>query len=91
MSESLARSNGVPAFKVKVIAFTVACALVGLQSSLEATFVHYVAPNSYAFPEALGFVVINVTGGLASLWGPVLGSVFLVALPELLRSWVDYQ
>jgi branched-chain amino acid transport system permease protein len=90
-SESLARSNGVPVFKVKIIVFVIACALVGIQGSLQASFVHYISPLSYSFAESLKLVVINVIGGLNSLWGPILGAIFIVALPELLRGWVDYQ
>jgi len=90
-SESLALSNGVPVFKVKMIVFIVACAIAGIQGTLEASFVHYISPLSYDFAESLKLVVINVIGGLNTLWGPILGAVFIVALPELLRSWVDYQ
>ncbi|MFT4115380.1 branched-chain amino acid ABC transporter permease [Bradyrhizobium sp.] len=90
-SEGLALSNGVPVFKVKIIVFVIACALVGIQGSLQASFVHYISPLSYGFAESLKLVVINVIGGLNSLWGPILGAIFIVALPELLRSWVDYQ
>lgn len=90
-SESLARSNGIPVFRVKVITFVIACGIVGIQGGLEASLIHYISPISYSFPESLRFVVINIIGGLNSLWGPVLGALFLVALPELLRSWVDYQ
>jgi branched-chain amino acid transport system permease protein len=90
-SEGLALSNGIPVFKVKIIVFVIACALVGVQGSLQASFVHYISPLSYGFSESLKLVVINVIGGLNTLWGPILGSIFIVALPELLRSWVDYQ
>lgn len=90
-SESLARSNGVPVFKVKVTIFAIACALVAVQGALGASMVHYISPLSYSFPESLKFVVINIIGGLNSIWGPLLGSIFIVALPEFLRSWVDYQ
>ncbi|WJR79155.1 branched-chain amino acid ABC transporter permease [Bradyrhizobium sp. NP1] len=90
-SESLAQSNGIPVFRVKIIVFVISCAFLGVQGSLQASFVHYISPLSYGFPESLKLVVINVIGGLNTLWGPVLGSVFIVALPELLRNWVDYQ
>jgi branched-chain amino acid transport system permease protein len=76
---------------VKIIVFVIACALVGIQGTLQASFVHYISPLSYGFAESLKLVVINVIGGLNTLWGPILGAIFIVALPELLRSWVDYQ
>jgi branched-chain amino acid transport system permease protein len=90
-SESLALSNGIPVFRIKVIVFVISCALIGIQGSLQASFVHYISPLSYGFTESLKLVVINVIGGLNTLWGPILGTVFLVALPELLRGWVDFQ
>jgi len=36
-------------------------------------------------------VVMNVIGGMYNLIGPILGAVFLVALPELLRGYVELQ
>jgi branched-chain amino acid transport system permease protein len=90
-SEGLALSNGIPVFKTKITVFVIACALVGIQGVLQASFVHYISPLSFGFAESLKLVVINVIGGLNTLWGPVLGAIFIVALPELLRSWVDYQ
>lgn len=90
-SERLALSNGVPVFKTKIIVFGIACALMGFQGGLQASFVHYISPLSYDFAESLKLVVINVIGGMTTLWGPILGAIFIVALPELLRSWVDYQ
>jgi branched-chain amino acid transport system permease protein len=90
-SEGLALSNGIPVFKIKIIVFVISCALIGIQGTLQASFVHYISPLSYGFSESLKLVVINVIGGLNTLWGPLLGTVFIVALPELLRSWVDYQ
>jgi branched-chain amino acid transport system permease protein len=90
-SESLARSNGVPVFRIKVMVFAIACALVGVQGALQASFVHYISPITYTFAESLRFVVINVVGGPTTLWGPLVGALFIVSLPELLRQWVDYQ
>lgn len=90
-SENLALSNGIPVFRVKITVFVISCAFVAAQGALQASFVHYISPLTYGFSESLKLVVINVIGGLNTLWGPVLGAIFIVALPELLRSWVDYQ
>jgi branched-chain amino acid transport system permease protein len=90
-SESLAEANGIPILRIKAIVFVVAAVLVGFQGSLETHFIRYISPLSYDFSESLRFLVMNVIGGLNSLAGPILGALFLVLLPELLRGWVEIQ
>ena len=90
-SESLAEANGIPVFATKVAVFAIGCTLAGLQGSLQAHFIRLISPLSYSFQESLNFLVMNVVGGTHSLAGPLIGSVFLVALPEFLRGWVEYQ
>jgi branched-chain amino acid transport system permease protein len=90
-SESLAEANGIPILRIKVVMFVVAAVLVGFQGSLEAHFIRYISPLSYDFSESLRFLVMNVIGGLNSLAGPILGALFLVVLPEMLRGWVEIQ
>ena len=90
-SESLAETNGVPVFRVKLIIFVISSVLVALQGSLEAHFIHYISPLTYSFGESLRFAVMNVIGGLTSLVGAIIGALFMIALPELLRGWVEYQ
>jgi branched-chain amino acid transport system permease protein len=34
---------------------------------------------------------MNVIGGMTNMAGALLGTVFLVALPELLRGYVEWQ
>lgn len=90
-SERLAQSSGVPILKFKVMIFAIACGLVGLQGSLLAHFITFVAPGSYTFNESLNLLVMNVIGGMGGLAGPLIGAAFLTALPEFLRSWVELQ
>jgi branched-chain amino acid transport system permease protein len=89
--ERLARSSGVPILRFKVMIFAIACGLVGVQGSLLAHYIHFVAPGSYTFNESLNLLVMNVIGGMGSLAGPLIGAAFLTALPELLRGWVELQ
>lgn len=90
-SERLAQSSGVPILRFKVMIFGIACGLVGLQGSLLAHFIHFIAPGSYTFNESLNLLVMNVIGGMGSLAGPLIGAAFLTSLPELLRGWVELQ
>ncbi|HSL51963.1 MAG TPA: branched-chain amino acid ABC transporter permease [Candidatus Deferrimicrobiaceae bacterium] len=89
--ERLAQSSGVPVLRFKVLVFAIACGLVGLQGSLLAHFIHFIAPGSYTFNESLNLLVMNVIGGMGSLTGPLIGAAFLTSLPEFLRGWVELQ
>lgn len=89
--ERLAQSSGVPILRFKVMIFAIACGLVGLQGSLLAHFITFVAPGSYTFVESLNLLVMNVIGGMARLTGALIGAAFLTALPEFLRGWVELQ
>jgi branched-chain amino acid transport system permease protein len=90
-SERVAECSGIPVLRLKVTIFVLACALVGLQGGLLAFFLRYVDPTSFSMVESLNLVVMNVVGGMYSLAGPLIGTVFLVALPELLRGYVELQ
>lgn len=89
--DSLAESTGVPVLRVKVLAFVIAAAMVGVQGSLVAHYIRYISPLSFTFGDSLMYVVINVVGGINTLAGAVIGTIFLVPLPEFLRSMVEYQ
>jgi branched-chain amino acid transport system permease protein len=41
--------------------------------------------------DSLNLVVMNVIGGMNHLAGPLIGTLFLTVLPELLRSYVELQ
>lgn len=89
--ERVAECSGVPVIRLKVAIFVTACALVGLQGGLLAFVLRYVDPASFGMTESLNLVVINVVGGMYSLVGPLVGTVFIVGLPEMLRGYVELQ
>jgi branched-chain amino acid transport system permease protein len=89
--ERLAECSGVPVNRVKVTVFIIACALAGMAGALQAHFIRYVGPESYSVVQSLNLVVMNVIGGMTSLPGALLGTVFMVTLPELLRGYVNVQ
>ena len=89
--ERLAECSGLPVLRVKVGVFVLASALVGLQGGLVAFHLHYVDPGAFTTVQSLGFVVMNVIGGMERLGGPLIGVVFMVAMPELLRGYVELQ
>ncbi len=81
----------MPVLRLKVGVFVLGCALVGLQGGLLAFFMHYIDPTTFGMTDSLNLVVMNVLGGMYHVVGPIIGAVFLVALPELLRGYVEIQ
>jgi Branched-chain amino acid transport system / permease component len=65
--ERLAQYAGVPIPQVKVAAFVLATALVGIQGGLTAHYLQYIDPSSFTSVQSLAFVVMNVIGGMRSL------------------------
>jgi branched-chain amino acid transport system permease protein len=90
-SELLAGATGYNPMRVKVIAFSIGCLLAGLGGSLYAHFLRYIAPFSFTFWESVNFLLMNIVGGSTSLAGPIVGSLILTPLPELLRAYVVWQ
>jgi len=87
----IAECSGVPVVRFKMVVFTIACALIAFQGGLMTFFIGFISPLSFSMFESLNLVVMNVIGCLTNLGGALLGVVFLIALPELLRDWVELQ
>lgn len=90
-AEKLAECSGIPVIKLKITIFVIACTLVGVYGILLTYLLQFIDPSAFNMEASLNLVVMNVLGGMYYLLGPVLGSTFLAALPELLRSYVDLQ
>ncbi len=90
-AEKLAECSGIPVIQLKITIFVIACTLVGVYGILQTYLLQFIDPSAFNMDASLNLVVMNVLGGMYYLLGPVLGSTFLAALPELLRGYVDLQ
>jgi branched-chain amino acid transport system permease protein len=90
-SEQLAECSGVPVLRFKVMMFALGCGIVGIAGALQGHFVRYIDPTSFSIVQSLNLVVINVIGGMYAILGPLIGTLFLVVVPEFLRSYVELQ
>jgi branched-chain amino acid transport system permease protein len=69
----------------KVLVFVLGAAMASVAGALYATYITFIDPTSFTVMESIFIISVVIIGGAGSLWGPVLGAVVLVSLPELLR------
>ncbi len=90
-SEQLAECIGIPVIRTKVLVFVIACAFAGFAGGMLAHYARYISPPNFGPIESLNLVIMNVIGGMQTLAGPLIGALFLVLVPELLRGYVQLQ
>lgn len=83
--EILPQSLGKDTRLFKVSAFAVSAVFAGLAGSLYAHYITYIDPTSFTVMESILIISMIIIGGPGSTWGPLVGAVALVVLPEGLR------
>jgi len=90
-SEVAAQVVGVDVVRYKVSIFVVSAVIASIMGSLTAHYVGFVTPNLADFFHSLELVTMVVIGGMASVYGSVVGAVLLTALPQALTSFEGWE
>lgn len=69
----------------KVETFFLSAAFSGLAGIIYASYVSYIDPTSFTLDESIFIITALFIGGVGNIKGPILGAMFVVVLPELLR------
>lgn len=81
--ETAAESLGIETFKIKLKAFQLSAMMAAVVGCFYASFLTYIAPTSTAsFDLSMKIGVVAIVGGVASLWGSVIGGFVVVLLIE---------
>ena len=83
--EVFAKALGKNTLRFKVTTFAVSAALAASAGGLYAHYITYIDPTSFTVMESILVISMVIIGGAGSTWGPVIGAVVLVTLPETLR------
>ena len=75
---------GVNLFEAKMGAFILSSFLAGIAGALFASYNVHVDPNSWDLTLSIAFVAAIIIGGIASVWGSLLGAIFVFMLPKVL-------
>lgn len=72
---------GVNRFEAKMGAFILSSFLAGIAGALFASYTRYVIPDNWNLVLSIQFVAAIIIGGIASIWGSILGAAFVFGLP----------
>jgi branched-chain amino acid transport system permease protein len=90
-SEAAAESLGVNTQRLKLLIFVWSALYASLAGSLYAHTMNFIAPSSFDIMFSIKLVTMVVVGGMASIWGSLLGAGVLTVLPELLVFFHDFE
>lgn len=83
-SEIAARSLGLNAPRLKLAAFGLCAFYTGMAGTMFGPLVRFVDPSVFDIMVSISFVSMIIIGGIGSVWGSVLGAVFVAGAPQVL-------
>lgn len=90
-SEVASQVAGVNVVRYKVSIFVISAVFASMMGSVTAHYVGFVTPNFADFFHSIELVTMVVIGGMASVYGSLVGAVLLTALPQALSSLEGWE
>lgn len=90
-SEVASRVVGVNVVRYKVSIFTMSAVFASIMGSVMAHYIGMVTPGFADFFHSIELVTMVVVGGMASVWGSLLGAALLTALPQALATLEGWE
>jgi branched-chain amino acid transport system permease protein len=83
--ENLAEAVGINEYRYSMIAFVLGAAFAGVAGAIYAHYVSFVSPEIFSFNIMIMILVMVILGSVGTVTGPVIGSLLVVVLLEVLR------
>ncbi len=90
-SEIAAQAIGLNPLVLKTVSFALSALLTGFAGAIFAPMNLFISPSSFPFFQSILFILAVVVGGAGTLWGPVIGALIVVLLPEFLSDFAEYR
>lgn len=90
-SEVASQVAGVDVARYKAAIFVFSAFFASVMGSLTAHYIGFVTPNVADFFHSIELVTMVVVGGMASIFGSVIGAVLLTALPQALATFEGWE
>ncbi|MEP7328027.1 MAG: branched-chain amino acid ABC transporter permease [Betaproteobacteria bacterium] len=81
-----AESLGVNITAYTLLAFAIGAACAGIGGVYYASLVEFIEPGPFHFSTSLMMLLAVIVGGSGRFFGPVIGTIIIILLPELLRA-----
>ncbi len=89
--EDVARAIGIRVVRYKLLAFTIGAVFAGLGGAIFASRQNSIFPNDFTLIVSINVLCLVIIGGMGSVRGVIVGSVALIALPEVLRELSEFR
>ena len=89
--EDVAQAMGLNTVITKLLAFATGATFAGLSGAIFASKLNSAYPHSFDLLVSIYVLCIIIIGGMGSIPGAILGSFFLIGLPELLREFSEFR
>jgi len=76
---------GYKTHQYKLGIFVIGAIMASIAGAFFASYITFIDPSTFTINESIFILSIIILGGLANLRGSVLGAIFLILLPEILR------
>lgn len=90
-SEVASQVVGIHVVRYKVTIFVMSAVFASLMGSVTAHYTAFVTPNFADFFHSVELVTMVVLGGMASVFGSLLGAALLTALPQALSTFEGWE
>ena len=85
-----AEALGFPTYRLKLLVFVVAGVLGGVAGALSVNLQGYVSPNVLHWTQSGTLMVMVILGGVATVWGGLVGAATLLLLQEVLAAYTEH-
>lgn len=89
--EDAAETLGVNLTTTKLLAFSIGGFIAGLGGGFYAHYALFIDSDNFGILRSVEILIYPLVGGIASLWGGVLGALLLTSLTEVLRMARDFR
>jgi branched-chain amino acid transport system permease protein len=89
-NEELAQAVGINIRQSKVVSFTLSTMLAGLGGCLYASYLGFISPDASSFMVSFTALINVIIGGMATLSGPIVGTIIITFMMEYFQTFVEY-